>query len=446
MPASSTANTQRRNRAIWLTFSSWTGSKVCSVICTFAQVPIALSYLHREAYGLWMTLVSVVSLFNFVDFGLGVGIQRSMAEAFGRDDWPTLRRCFWTGAGLLALMGLAVAAIAAPLIAFVPWADIFKVSDPVLRHDTPAALAIAVGAFLIGLPFNAVARLAAGIQRGWLHAGWIVAGSVASLLTVIAASHFQMGFLAFLAAALLIPALQMAGLWIQLSASLKWSLLPSGLLSRKETRAMLASSATFAFPQVGLALIQTLPNVAISMAAGPEAVTAFNILMRLFGTIQQVQIIYLTPIWPAYTEAQIRGDVGWIGKTLQQTFVVTGLFSAGAALTAWQMPLLLHLWLHSADTTPAPLLVAVTACWCIAQLLIQPFVYYLMGMGRLQTLAASASPGLILVGGSLFLGVLAHSPVAVLTLGSVTLAVAVLPWIALAVHRGSPRQLVATPA
>ncbi len=49
-----------RDRAVRLTVAASVGAKVCSVACTLAQVPVALHALGTEAYGLWITLMSVI--------------------------------------------------------------------------------------------------------------------------------------------------------------------------------------------------------------------------------------------------------------------------------------------------------------------------------------------------------------------------------------------------
>ena len=77
--------------------------------------------------------------------------------------------------------------------------------------DRPRDLAVG------GLQFDAVARLAAAVQRGWIHAGWIAAGSAISLALVAAAAGGHWGFLWFLTAeSLLVPAIQGLGLFIHL--------------------------------------------------------------------------------------------------------------------------------------------------------------------------------------------------------------------------------------
>lgn len=396
-------------------------------MCTLAQVPLALHYLGTEAYGFWVTLFSIVVVLNFVDFGLGAGMQNAMARAYGNDDMAAAGKVFWTGAAVLGLLGLLVLAAGLPAAFLAPWPDILHIRDAGLRAETGAALAIAIGAFVFGLPFNAVARLAAAVQRGWIHAGWIAAGSVLSLALVAAAAIGRWGFLWFLSASLLVPVIQGSGLFVHLLRVLGWRLAPTPLAPASEIRTMLRSSLLFAFPQFGIALVQSAPALAISMAAGSSAVTGYTLLMRLFGPFQQGQILLLNPVWPAYTEAHARGDHPWVSRTFWRTGAAFLALSAGVAAFAWQSQAILGIWIGPAAGRTGRGLAAATATWCILQMAVQPLIYYLIGVGRLRRLAWAATPGLVVSGAALFLASRGGTVTGVLEAGSIGLVFAILP-------------------
>jgi O-antigen/teichoic acid export membrane protein len=417
----------RRERAIKLTVAASVGAKVFSVACTFVQVPIALHYLGTEAYGFWITLVGVVLVLNTVDFGLGVGMQHAMAKAFGSDEVESMKSTFWAGTAVLGILGAAVLAVGLPIARFEPWADLLHIRDPALRAETRMALAVAVASFVIGLPFNAVSRLAVAVQRGWINAGWIAAGSGLSLGLVAAAAHWRWGFLWFLGASLLVPALQGTGLFIHLLSALKWNFTPARLAPTGEIRSMLRSSLYYAFPQFGMAVVQSAPALAISVAAGSSYVTGYNLLIRLFSPFQQGQLILLGPVWPAYTEAHEKADHSWVERTVWRTVAVLCALSGGVAVAAWQSHRLLLLWIgHSADLV-SPRLAALVAAWCLIQMAAQPFMFYLMGVGRLRQLAWLGTPGLLLTAFALFWGARGGTVDGVLVAGSATLAITLLP-------------------
>jgi O-antigen/teichoic acid export membrane protein len=435
----------RRERAIRLTVAASVGAKAFSMLCTFAQVPVALHYLGTEAYGLWITLLSIVLVLSSVDFGLGVGMQHAMARAFGNDDMESMRRTFWTGGAALLALGLAVLLVGIPIARYSAWQDILRISEPGLRADAANGLSLAIAAFVVGLPLNAATRLAAALQRGWMNAGWIAFGSALSLGLVVSAAAGHWGFLWFLAASLLVPTVQGIGMAVHLLLSLGWSLLPTRLAPGSEIRRMLRSSLYYAIPQFGMALLQSAPAVAISMAAGSSAVTGYNLLLRLFSPFQQGQVILLTPVWPAYTEAHERADHAWNERTLRRTLGAFAALSAGVALVAWQSHALLSIWVGvSADKVPKGL-AALVAAWIILQMAAQPFLYYLIGVGRLRELAWLATPGLLLASAALFFERGSGSVSGVLGAGSVVLGLALLPPLAWDSFR-TARRLVGTEA
>lgn len=430
MSAPTSHNVIRRERAIRYTVAAAACAKAISVVCTLVQVPIALHYLGTEAYGFWITLVSIVVILNFVDFGLGVGMQHEMARSYGSDDMERMKKVFWSGTAVLGLLGLAVLAIGLPVAFAVPWADVMHIRDPGLRQQTGPALAVAVAAFVVGLPFNAVARLAAAAQRGWIHAGWIATGSAVSLGLVAAAAFGHWGFLWFLLASLLVPVIQGSGLLVHMVRTLGWSLRPTELAPASDMRGMLRSSLLFALPQFGLALVQSAPALAISLAAGSSAVTGYTLLMRLFSPFQQGQMILLTPVWPAYTEAHAREDHAWVGRTFRRTIAAFLLLAAGVCAAAWQAKLIFGLWIGPGAVDIGRRLAALAAAWCILQMAAQPFIYYLVGVGRLHRLAWTATPGLVAASIALFWGFGSGTVDGVLEAGALMLAIGLLPPIA----------------
>jgi len=416
-------------------------AKAVSVACTLAQVPLALHLLGSEAYGLWITLMSVLIMLNFVDFGLGVGMQKAIATAFGQDDHVQMRRAFFSGALALVALGLVALAIGIPVALGPDWGTLLNIREPGLRSQAGPALGLTVAAFALGLPFNALPRLAYAAQRGWLQAGWIAAGSVASLVIVALAARAQCSFLVFLALTTLLPVAQGIGLWLHLRHSLGWRGLKMEVLPRAEWRALAGDSLLFSVPQVGLAFVQTAPPLALSLAAGPVAATAFNLLQRLYSPVTQGQIMFLTPILPATTEAHVRGDMDWVRRAFRQSLLVTLAGIVALALLTWQSGPLLRWWLGPTAAPAIGLMGWLTCAWFAAQLAWQPLMYLLVGVSQLSVLAWWSALGLGLsLGGMAFAVVRQAGAPAVLTGAVVGLALGGLPGLALATFRAlSPR-------
>ena len=57
-----------------------------SVLTSLFLVPLTISMLDQEKYGIWMTIFSIVSWFNIMDFGLGNGFRNKFAHAVALND------------------------------------------------------------------------------------------------------------------------------------------------------------------------------------------------------------------------------------------------------------------------------------------------------------------------------------------------------------------------
>lgn len=414
-----------RDRAVRRTVAAAVAAKIVSVACTFTQVPLALHALGAEAYGVWIALATIGLMLNFVDFGLGVGLQRALGEAWARGDAARMQRLLFTGTAALGVLAAAGFALGAGLLLSRDWSEAFNIAAPALRAELRGALLIALAAGALGIPLNALARLAAATRLGWLHAGWIAAGSVLTLVAIAAAAHWRLGLIAFTAIAGIVPLLQGAALGLHLWRKLDWRWSGFTWEPAEGRRALLAESGWFAGPQLGLALLQAAPPLALALASGPVAATGFNLLQRLTGPVLQAQIIHLTPLWAACTEAHARGDGPWLRGALRRSLLVALVCAVGVILLALLARPLLGLWVGTEAARPAFGLVWAATGWFLLQIAWQPPVYFLVGIGRLRALAlwgvlGPAAALLVLFGAGPFV------PEASRLLGLATIALALL--------------------
>lgn len=428
-------HTAHRDRAIRLTVAASVGAKGFSILCTLAQVPIALHYLGGEAYGLWIALMSLHALLNFLDFGVGVGMQQKMAQAFGRDDWTGLRRIHASGVATLGALGLASLVVGLPAALLGDWGRWFELADPALRADAPAALALIVAGFVAGLPGNAVVRLAAAVQLGWLQAIWNAVGNGLTLVAVWWAARAGWHYLPFIAVSALLPAVQNVGLWFHLRRRFGWRSGGPGFLPAAQWREMMHASLLFTLPQLGLAALNWLPPFAISLGAGAAAVTAFNLVQRLLSPLNQGQLILLTPLWPAYSEALVRRDHGWLHKARRRSLQATLALAAGMAVLCAAARPLIRWWVGAGTPPPDAQLTWMTGAWFALLLLGRHYLYYLVGIDRLRPLALHSTLGFAGAVAGLWLGS-PHGAAAALAAGAAGYAVLGLPGMLVASHRG----------
>lgn len=396
----STAATQQRalrSRAVLQGASFGIVTRAISIVCTLVQVPVALHYLGPEGFGLWMTLTSIASLLTLGDFGLGLGAKTLLVRIHGKDDPLALRAM--AKECLRQILPLALTLVGAGILLawLLPWPRFLGIGSTALAANLPWAftgLAVVAGATLIT---SVGGSLAAAVQLTRLHHLANAFGGALTLVVVVACSALNASWLTFVLAALALPVLVNLFLGWAVHRHLAWSGPPPSRPDAALRAELRQLGRWFFIPQAGsLFAILSVP-VIISGIGGPTAVTAFNLLQRVFGLVGQMHWMSLAALWPAYGEAHTRRDFDWMRRAYRQSWVVTLLvFVPGLVLLGFLTPSLVRFWVGWVPAEITPRLIAVSAFWFGLQLLGQPPALLLNGLGQIRGVAIYGTAGHLL--------------------------------------------------
>lgn len=383
-----TADSHHAGRQRWWRVGQNAGAqiaaRVVSGLCQLALVPLILSRLGVDSFGWTMALTTFVGLSQFTDLGVAMALQQALSEAWAHGDDDTLRRVYASGARLLALLGLGWLVVCVPAA----WALGEHVLVSPGGVDNAKACWIVVAACLAaGVPLSAGNRLAVALQLGWIAAFWTALTSVATLVAawLLARAGAHPGALTYvvlLSAGQLAPGL-ICGLHIP--RRLGWR--GRSTAEWNEMHRLRRAALPFASQNLAGALLQAATPWAFARFGGYAANAAFAILQRLFGLAQQAHALLLSPIWPAYAEAQIRHDRTWISRMFRYSLFVTFPVVAGVLLAAAMLPWILPLWLGKHALIPPAGITWPVVLWFLTAIVGQPLVLLLLGLGRFQRMA-----------------------------------------------------------
>ncbi|MGD0200324.1 MAG: hypothetical protein ABSD27_06175, partial [Bryobacteraceae bacterium] len=206
-PATFDLHRRRRDRQAWRTVRAGLVGRGVSLGVRFITIPLALSLLGADRYGLWLTIGSLLSWFGMSDLGLAGGLLNTVGHAYGRDDWPAIRRYVSTAFFTYTILSVAVAAL---VVGFSLWPGLpglLGISGrPALLADARLLALICGLAFSLSFCLNAVAPLSTALQEGYLGAYFQVSGTVVSC-AVLALLVWRGSSLAQFAIAMALPPL-----------------------------------------------------------------------------------------------------------------------------------------------------------------------------------------------------------------------------------------------
>ncbi len=404
--STASGRSKERYRRAALTGIAAFGARGFSIAVSLIAVPLALGYLGRERYGLWMTISSVLTMLTFSDLGVGNGLLNALTKARGRQDQNEAAR--YVSSGFFALLGIAavLGLMFAAVYHAIPWAWLFNVrASPMVATEAGPAAAVFVGCLLAAFPLGVVQRIRMAYQEGFVDSVWSAAGTVAALMALLLVVRMELGlpWLVLSIAGTPILFLGMNGLAAFLG---KWrQLVPRiSMVSREATRTVMATGGLFFVLQIAGAVAYQSDSLIVAQILGAAAVTDYSVPMKLFLIVPTLMGLILAPLWPAYGEAAARGDMDWVRVTLRRSLRLVYLIALPALLAlALLAKWILNWWVGDA-VHPSDALIIGGAVWAFLACLGGALAMFLNGVGILRFQALCATLMMIAnIGLSIFL-------------------------------------------
>ena len=382
---------QERHRRIALTALAASVAKIVSLAAGFITVPLTLSYLGEERYGLWLTMSSVIAMLNFADLGVGNGLLTLVAEADGRRERQMAQRYVSSAFFLFLSVATMLTLIYAVGRHWINWPKVFNVSAE-HRPELLPAMSIWLICFLVNLPLGVVERVRAGMQEGFTNGLFGIVGSVLGLSAILVAIHFKASLPRLVLATAAAPTIATLVNGVTLFGWQHPWLRPH--LRRVEWGPMvrlLRLGVLYLILQMAGTIAFAADNLIVSHLFGPEAVPQLAVPMRLFSVVPLILSMVLTPLWPAYSEAVARRDAVWVKRTLKRSMAlavgVSLLLSGGLVLAGEKI---IALWVGPTIQPEFALMLAL-GIWIVLNSAGIAFAMFLNGVNAIgfQTVSAT---------------------------------------------------------
>jgi len=360
-----------------------------AIIVSIIAVPLTVGYLGVERYGVWIAISTFLVWLTVADLGLGNGLVNALSEAYGQDRPELAQHYVATTFWMLVVVALALAGLMVLAWPWLKWTAWLNVQSPQARAEVAPAVATAMAIFLLNFPLSVVTRILMAYQEGMLANYWAAAGNIISLMGILIVTQMQGGLpwlvVGFSGAQLLVTAV--SAIWL-FGRHKPWLRPSPSAFDRQHWRRLFQTGVDFFFLQIVTLILFQSDNLVIAHFLGPEHVTGYSIVYRLFSYISMVQSLLLGPLWPAYGEAATRNDWAWIVKALRRSLGVSmvcfALLVVGLAVIAQP---LIAFWMGG-KIAVSDTLVWLVAVWTIMSIWGNNFAFIQNGLGhiRIQTI------------------------------------------------------------
>lgn len=320
--------------------------RIIGLCCSFLIVPITLHYLNNEIYGIWLTMSSLLFWFSYFDIGLGNGMRNYLTKSVSVGNYALGRSYLSTTLFLLLIIASIICIISIILLYVFDLNFVFNtqtINGYVLRDAMIIAAIFTLAIFVVkNIGFVLVA-----MQKYALNDLINVSGSVISLLIVFVLTKTTDGNLMYV-----VMAFTITPVLIYLIAAIpifrRYPLLKPDIKSIDKSlgRQIIGKGLGFFFIQITSCLIiYGSSNLFVTQFCGPTTVTVYNIAYKYFNLLAIAYTIVISPMWNAYTDAYVKGDLIWISRTFKYSLRMWGLTVVGGLIMLIVSNIFYNFWI-----------------------------------------------------------------------------------------------------
>lgn len=353
--------------------------KPISMILALVYTPLLLSYLGDEKYGLWSTVISVISWINYCDIGIGQGLRNLLSKELTQKQIEKAKKSVSTAYIILTGISLILLLLSIFIVFHLNWYSLFNTK---INMRSPMAISIVFICLNFVLTISNSLLYALQLsERVALRQCLIQVFNILGLLLI---NKFTSGSLILMAIQFGMSSLSVY-LWNtvfifrnyqELSPHIKY-------FDKNKIKEIANVGIKFFLIQLSCIALYTVDNILITNLFGAKSVTPFNIVYKTFNTCYAILSAIVVPYWSQTTSAIAQNDFKWIKKSIIQLNIIAMVFNAGFILLALLFKPLAYLWLgRTLDYAPG--LIFVMCLYYCFYSIVTVNIQFINGTGKIN--------------------------------------------------------------
>lgn len=329
--------------------------KLGAVLATFIAMPIMIDYLGVELFGVWATMLTLLTWVMLFDLGIGNGLRNKITESLAKKRPDVAAEYISTAYGLVGLISLMLFLVFLVTNVWLPWQKVFNTTSVPERILSEAAVTLG---FFIFLNFwiSLVNQVYQGLQKTSVMVFGQFFSNALALAFVFLLSIYAKSSLVLLVWAYGLSLILSNTILSIYLFSVRKDIRPKiTLFDTGKVRVLFSLGMRFFVIQLAVLVIFMSDKILITQLLGPQYVTSYEVVFKLFSVFTVLHGMVLSPLWPAYSDAHARGDMDWIRKQLRRQVKFAVFIFVMALLLALVGPLIVELWIGEKGSAPRSL-------------------------------------------------------------------------------------------
>lgn len=284
-------------------------------------VPLSLSYIDKEKYGVWLNASAIVIWLQNMNFGMGFGMQNKVSEALAKGESQKAKEYVTIVYRYTAMIATSLILLCFAGSYFINWNGMFNSQLP--ANELAMVFGIALFCFLVYFVFCNIIPLLNALKQTSVPKLFGLLTNALTVIFLFAIGRFSHDnlIIATVALALPTPLVYAFGNLVLFSKSLK-SLRPAVKIQDKRlVKDVFSLGVRFFVLQITSVFISQSGIFIITQYLGPAEATPYSIINRYFFFVFFIFNLVINSYWPAFTEAYFKKDYEWLRKSFKKLLV-----------------------------------------------------------------------------------------------------------------------------
>ena len=304
--------------------------KPLNMILSLLYTPLLLSYLGKESYGLWSTILTVINWINYFDLGIGLGLRNLLTKELTAKQYEKAKKSVSTAYVILSSISLLILTVLIVLVFTLDWFNLFNTSI-----DVRIPLLITFVFLCINFVLALCNQLFYALQLSERVAFRSTIAQLLNLVGVFVLSKTAEPNLIYMAI-LFGATSSVIHIFNMIGVFKKHSYLRPNfkLFDRKKIPQITNVGFAFFAIQLSGLLLYSMDHILITHFLGPEEIPPVDVANKIFSLGCTFLAALLVPYLSRTTEALEQGNFKWIRRAIKKMYILYAVVAAAYVVLA----------------------------------------------------------------------------------------------------------------
>lgn len=353
--------------------------KPISMALSFIYVPILISYLGTERYGLWATILTLISWINYCDVGIGQGLRNLLTKQLTESDYESAQKSITTA--YIVLFSISIVLLCLIILTLFT-VDCKKIFNTQIDIRTPLCISF------IFICTNFVLALCNML----LHALQLsekvsIRYCFTQVLNILGIEILSLYTSENLVLVSVLFGFTSSITYIYSTKRLfekhKYLRIKFRCFDKTKIKEIAVVGVKFFLIQIPLIIIFGVDNLLVTNFYGGAMTASYSIVNSAFNAGYALFSAYIVPYWSRTTVALTNNDIEWIRKAAVRLNIIALISNVGLIILALLFEPLARLWVGKELTYPPYLVTVMCVYYCLLSI-IMANVQIINGTGYLN--------------------------------------------------------------